>query len=214
MENINIEQFLTNVDETKLDEVIEKARQKKKRSLDRRVVELEDWQKKASARIKILINDNKELGNNVTDLKKKLKEVEIDTKSVTDTLIIHGTERRMLENHIHSLVFHELGKNTLRNDLFHGLLTRNCKAHLSKSLAVASFNWINVNDLNTAKTLANRYLNKTTIHMLMRKKADEIFKKFDKINKSKKKVLTEKQIAQYHKLELLIEECGGNIYEI
>jgi len=33
MENINIEQFLTNVDETKLDEVIEKARQKKKRSL-------------------------------------------------------------------------------------------------------------------------------------------------------------------------------------
>lgn len=214
MENINIEQFLTNVDETKLDEVIEKARQKKKRSLDRRVAELEDWKKKASVNITILINDKKELINNINNLEQNLKELEIDTKSVTDTLIIHGTERRVLENHIHSLVFQELGKNTLRNDLFHGLLTRNCKLHLSKSLAVASFNWINVNDLNTARTLANRYLNKTTIHMLMRKKADEIFKKFDKINKSKKKVLTEKQIAQYHKLELLIEECGGNIYEI
>ena len=214
MENINIEQFLTNVDETKLDEVIEKARQKKKRSLDRRVVELEDWQKKASVNITILINDKKELINNINNLEQNLKELEIDTKSVTDTLIIHGTERRMLENHIHSLVFHELEKNTLRNDLFHGLLTRNCKAHLSKSLAVASFNWININDLNTAKTLANRYLNKTTIHMLMRNKADEMFKKIDKINKSKKKLLTEKQIVQHHKLELLIEECGGNPYEI
>lgn len=152
--------------------------------------------------------------NNINNLEQNLKELETYTKSVTDTLIIHGTKRRVLENHIHSLVFQELGKNTLRNDLFHGLLTRNCKLHLSKSLAVASFNWINVNDLNTARTLANRYLNKTTIHMLMRKKVDEIFKKFDKINKSKKKVLTEKQIAQYHKLELLIEECGGNIYEI
>ena len=129
MENINIEQFLTNVDETKLDEVIEKARQKKKRTLDRRVIELEDWQKKASARIKILINDNKELRNNFTDLKEKLKEVEKDTKSVTDTLIIHGIERRVLENHIHSLVFQELGKNTLRNDLLNSARTTRDFSH-------------------------------------------------------------------------------------
>jgi hypothetical protein len=242
MENINIENFLEEADETQLTELIEKANQKKRKSLDRRVAELENWKKQIGVEIKILRNDNtelkgkydnlknknkklteqytelendnKELKQEHSDLTKNFNDLKDDTTKVTDTLIIHGTERRELEKYIHSLVYKEIGKDTLRDQLFHGLLTSKCKHHLSDSLTVASFNWIYVKDVAVAKTLSMKYLNKTTIHNLMQEKAIKIQKDFDKLDKSKNKKLTDKQIKQKNILELLIEECEGDVYEI
>jgi hypothetical protein len=215
MENKVLNIDFENMNEEQLLEIQEKAKNQRQKSLDRRVIELENWRIQADSKINVLNNNYKNLQEDNEKLTTKVEKIKQETDKVTDSLMIHGIERRNLEKYIHSVIYKELEKDSIKDLLFHRLLTSKCKSHLSASLTVSSFNWIKVDDIVIAKTLAMKYLNKATIHNLMRKRASELYNEFNpKIQRKTKKILTAYKLKQKNLLELLIEECGGNLDEI
>ena len=179
-----------------------------------RVVQLENKFKKAIAEIenqKIVI---KKLEAIITEQGSIIKDVSIETNKVTKTLLTHGYEQRKLENKMHSLIYKEIPKtDTLRNELFHGVLTESCKRHINKSLGVSAFKWIEINDIVIVEGLIKKYLNKTTIHNLMQRKADEWMKEYNE-SKDKGLVITSTKARKFSLLDQLADELGGNINAI
>jgi uncharacterized coiled-coil DUF342 family protein len=201
------------MNEEEMELIIQKVQEQKRKSLDKRVVELENWKKKADSEIKVLRKDKMDLNNKIKELEEVIENTEEKTKQITETLFTHGKQKRELEKHIHRLVYKTIGRNTLRDDLFHGYLTANCKKHLNESLDVSKFDWIEVKDLDIAKRLSTKFLTSVTIHSLMQRNANNLF---DKMNNSKKdnSKLNAENARKYELLEKLIEEVGGDVNAI
>lgn len=211
MENRVINIDFENLTDLQIMEIEEKTREHKHKSLERRVVELENWKRQAKSEINILIESKNELMEFNKKLLEDVESMRVKTSQVTDTLLTHGMEKRKLENVIHKLVYNEIKKDSLKDQLFHGTLTAKCKAHIEKSLGVTAFHWIEVKDVSMAEGLAKKFLNKVTIHNEMQKKAIKLDGDYEKL---KGKMLTDRQIKQKGLLELLIDECGGDKYAI
>jgi chromosome segregation ATPase len=213
MENkvINLEFDSMNDEEMEL--IIQKAQEYKRKSLDKRVAELENWRKQAKSEIEVLRKDKVSLTEKVKELEDVIEVTKEETNQITKTLFTHGTQKRELENHIHRLVYKEIGEDSLRDELFHGCLTASCKKHINKSLNVSQFNWIEVKDLNVAKRLSSKFLDSVTIHSLMQKSATDLFEKMNNSKKDNSKS-NGKNARRYELLEKLLEEVGGNIYAI
>lgn len=212
-ENIDFDKVLMSMTPEEIATLEDKTKNYKQKSLDRRVAELENWRNQTKVELNILRSDNKELKENNEKLSMQIGELQEETKKVTKTLLTHGTEKRKLENYINIIIYNELKKNTIRDELFHGCLTSNCKKHISKSLCSSSFNWIEVEDVDNAKKIAMKFLNKATIHSLMRKEATRLNEQHKKSKKDNKKS-TIGMARKFELLELLIDEVGGDINEI
>lgn len=78
---------------------------------------------------------------------------------------------------------------------------------------MSSFNWIEVEDVDNAKKIAIKFLNKATIHSLMRKEANRLDEQYKK-SKTDNKKSTVGMARKFELLELLIDEVGGDVNEI
>ena len=183
-------------------------------SLVEQVGEMKNTILKLENTIKTIENSNKDIKEDNEKLKNQVSEMQEDTDKVTKTLLTHGTEKRQLENHIHKLIYKEISKHSIRDELFHGYLTKCCKGHITKSLGVSAFQWIEVDDIETVKRLSMKFLNKVAIHNLMRKETVRLNLQLEKTNKDNKKGVSNGKARRFELLELLIEEVGGNIDEI
>jgi chromosome segregation ATPase len=214
-ENIDFDKVLMRMSPEEIVEWEEKARSYKQKSLDRRVAELENWKKQATTEIKCLAEENNELKEKNEKFEEQLEVMQESTNKVTDTLLTHGKEKRELDKYISSLVYKELHKDSLKDELFHGHLTSCCKTSICESLNVGAMQWIEVKDLDIAKKLSVKFLNKVTIHSLMRKYADKLNKDYERSKMdNKKESLSLGKARKYELLELLLEEIGGDLYEI
>ena len=218
MENNVINIDFKNMTEEQLTIIEEQSKKYKRISLENRVAELEDWKIKHVTNSDLLQNDydnlsieHKKLSASTSTLMEVVEDMQVKTAKITDTLLTHGLEKRNLENRIHSLVYKELDKGSIRDQLFHGLLTAKCKYHITKSLGVSSFMWIQVKDLSVAEKLASVFLNKTTMHNEMQNKAQELHNNFQKLTGKK---ITDRDIKRKGLLDTLVEECEGNIHTI
>ena len=110
------------------------------------------------------------------------------TNKVTDTSLTHGKEKRELDRYISSLVYKTTIKDSIRDELFHGYLTSSCKKSICESLNVGAMQWIEVKDLDMAKKLSVKFLNKVTVHSLMRKYADKLNKEYEKSKMDNKNI--------------------------
>ncbi|WP_039230863.1 hypothetical protein [Clostridium haemolyticum] len=206
MENKVINVDFESMTSEQLMEIQEKAKETRLKKAENKINELKDSYKKINNAIKILKEENKEL-------KEKVSLIQSETSQVTKTLLTHGKERRELENHLHKIIYDELNKDSMRDKLFHGDLTRICKADICKSLNVGSFLWIEVKDIDIAKRLAYKSLNKESIHRIMRKRTDDLRKKYDKLETQNAK-LTDREKRQSILLNELLEEVNGDASEI
>lgn len=163
-----------------------------------------------------LLNDNYlNLKENNEKLEEQVSVMQESTDKVTETLLTHGKEKRDLDKHVSSLVYKELHKDSLRDELFHGYLTSCCKKSICDSLNVGAMQWIEVKDVDVAKRLAIKFLNKVTIHSLMRKYTNKLNKEYEKSKMdNKKENLSLGKARKFELLELLIDEVGGDINEI
>ncbi|MCD3319536.1 hypothetical protein G8V07_14250 [Clostridium botulinum D/C] len=206
MENKVINVDFESMTSEQLMEIQEKAKETRLKKADNKIGKLQDSYKKINNAIKILKEENKEL-------KEQVKQIQIETNQVTKTLLTHGKERRELENHLHKIIYNELSKDSIRDKLFHGDLTRICKAEICQSLNISSFLWIEVKDVDIAKRLAYKSLNKESIHRIMRKRTTDLLKKYDKLE-AKNTKLTDREKRQSVLLNELLEEVNGNASEI
>lgn len=213
--NIDFDKALMNMTPEQITELEEKAKTYKQKSLDRRVADLENNKKQLKAEIDDLRNDISELIEDNKKLTVKVGDMQEDTDKVTKTLLTHGTERRELENLMHNIIYKEIKKGSIRDELFHGSLTKACKGHLNKSLGVSSFQWIEVKDIEIVKGLIVKFLNKVSIHNLMRKSTNSLRKEYEKSKMdNKKESISLGKARKFELFELLIDEIGGNEYEI
>ena len=75
--------------------------------------------------------------------------------------------------------------------------------------------WIEIKDVDDAKRLSVKFLNKVTMHSLMRKYANKLNKEDEESKMdNKKESLSLGKARKYELLELLIDEIGGDINEI
>ena len=214
-ENIDFDKVLMTMTPEQIIEWEDKAKNYKQKSLDRRVAELENWRTQATSEIKYLVNENKELKDKNEKFEIQLGIMQISTDKVTETLLTHGKEKRELDKHVSYLVYKETTKDSIRDELFHGYLTSCCKKSVCESLNVGAMQWIEVKDLDMAKKLSVKFLNKVTIHNLMRKYADKLNKEYEKSKMdNKKESLSLGRARKFELLELLIDEVGGDLYEI
>ena len=86
MENVTVIDF-EKYSEEELDLFVEKAKEQKQKSLDRRITEIENWKAQAESKIEVVENDNKVLQEDNEKLKKGLSEV----KDKTDILEFEDT---------------------------------------------------------------------------------------------------------------------------
>ena len=70
------------------------------------------------------------VGKTTEVLKEGLKKITEETDNITKTFMTNSKEKRDCEKYMHRLIYNELGKDSIRDQLFHGLLTRSCKNHL------------------------------------------------------------------------------------
>ena len=154
------------------------------------------------------------LKQNSEETKVILEEISVETNKVTKTLLTHGIERRKLENNIHRLIYKEVPKSdSLRDELFHASLSRACKGHINKSFGVSGFVWLEIADMDAIETITKKYLNKSTIHNLMQKTAEDLFKKSNEA-KDNSQVVTPSMARKFKLLEELTDKIGGNINAI
>ena len=229
MENriINIEQM----SDEELSLFQERINQRKQKSIEERlkaiereftqddnykglVIDLRDKLIKMNMEIELQNAIIKGLKQNSEESKIKLDEISVETNKVTKTLLTHGIERRKLENNIHRLIYKEVPKSdSLRDELFHASLSRACKGHINKSFGVSGFVWLEIADMDAIETITKKYLNKTTIHNLMQKTAEDLFKKSNEA-KDNDQVVTPSMARKFKLLEELTDKIGGNINAI
>lgn len=139
-------------------------------------------------------------------LEESLKKVTRETDEITKTFMTNGAIKRDCEKYINSLIYKEFPKNSLKNELLHGDLTSKCKKHLSSSFNVSSFNWLKIDDEKAICSVAKSYLSPKNIHILARKRVDELHKEMD-VKKGQKHI-TFRKARQYELVTLLLEEIG------
>ena len=214
MENNVLNIDFENMSEDQLVLIEKKSKEYRKKTLDRRVAELEDWKKKEESKVALLEQSNKKLEISNKDLMAKVGEMSKETDKITKTFLTDGASSWYVTNIIHKLVYIELKENSVKDKLFHGTLTRKCKAHIKKQFQVSAWCWIKSKDKFEAEKLARKFLNKTVIHSIIQNEAtglDEFYKKCDRNPNTK---LSDKKISDRVLLELLIDECGGDLYAI
>ncbi|WP_346938140.1 hypothetical protein [uncultured Clostridium sp.] len=170
--------------------------------------------KELSNNVKNILDDNKNIKEDNEKLKIVVDEMSKETNKVTKTLLTHGSEKRKLENSIHNLIYRELKKDSLRDELFHGFLSKSCKYHINKSLGVSAFQWIEIDDISIVETLIMKFLNKTNIHSLMRKETSRLKVVSENSKKENKKKISEGNARKFELLEKLLEDVGGDTYAI
>lgn len=153
------------------------------------------------------------LNETVIIFKEEINKVQKETESVTKTLLTHGSLKRELDNYIHRIIYNELTKDSLRDELFHGTLSRNCKAHIVKALDVSSYPYVRVEDLDTAKKLSNKCLSSVNIHNMMKKESERLMIKLENSNSDNSKTGTY-LARKFELLDKLLDEVGGNINAI
>lgn len=174
-----------------------------------RMKQIEDNQKKQLRDVTLLKKDLESMKETVEALGENLKKVTEETDNITKTFMTNSKEKRDCEKYMHSLIYKELVKGSIRDQLFHGLLTRSCKNHLVNTFPNASsFNWLKVDDVNTILGVAKTFLSSKNIHKLMRKQAQKIHKEKES---NKIKNIGVQKLRQYELLELLLEEVGYDI---
>lgn len=209
MENKIINLDYESMSNEELAQIQEKIKETRLRKMENKTAKLEDRIIKLQTNLGLLKDDNKDIKKKNKELELKFKNIQEETNQITKTLFTHGKEKRELENHLHKIIYKELEKNSTRDELFHGDLTRICKYELCKSLGVNSFAWIEVKDVDIAKRLAYKILNKEFIHRLMRNKTKDLQSKMDKLQATNKKP-TERELRRFQLLEELLEEIEGN----
>ncbi|APH20821.1 TPA: hypothetical protein ACXDAY_002323 [Clostridium botulinum] len=209
MENRIINLDYESMSNEELAQIQEKIKETRLKKIEKKTSGLEDRFKKLKNAFDLLKDDNNKIKEKNQQLEDNLKSIQKETNQITKTLFTHGKEKRELENHLHEIIYKELEKNSTRDELFHGDLTRICKYELCKSLGVSSFAWIEVKDVDIAKRLAYKILNKEFMHRLMRNKTKDLQLKMDKLQTTNKKP-TEREYRKFELLEELLEEVEGN----
>lgn len=88
----------------------------------------------------------------------------------TDCFYNHADARKSFDNHVHQLTYRFTGDNTdIKDKLFHSIITRNCKANVTKSLNVGEVGRIKVSDLDMAKRLADCYMTSFQVDSIINK---------------------------------------------
>jgi hypothetical protein len=208
----DIKNVLLTMNAKELRELEEQAKEQRLTSVEDEIKSINDDYAKLRADFNLLNNSYSQLKENNEILIDKVEIMQTSTDKVTETLLTHGREKRDLDKHVSCLVYKETIKDSIRDELFHGYLTSCCKKSICESLNVGAMQWIEVKDLDMAKKLAIKFLNKVTIHNLMRKYADKLNKEYEKSKMDNKKESL--SLGRARKFELLIDEVGGDLYEI
>lgn len=209
MENKIINLNYEDMSSEQLEQIQQKIKEARFKKVEKSTAKNKDAVEKLKTELKLLNDDNENNKKRIEELKKELKTVTKETNQITKTLITHGKEKNELERHLHKIIYKEIGKGTTKDQLFHGDLTRLCKHSICESLNVGSFPWIEVKDIDMAKRLAYKCLNKVAIHKLMREKTKKLQAKLDKIQSTNKKP-TERETRKFQLLEDLLDEIEGN----
>lgn len=211
----NVKNLLLSMDAKELKELEEQSKELRLIKVEDKLSDIEDKYNKLKSKFDILNDNYSDLKEDNKKLSEQVIIMQESTDKVTETLLTHGKEKRDLDKHVSSLVYKELQKDSLRDELFHGYLTSCCKKSICDSLNVGAIQWIEVKDISVAKTLAIKFLNKVTIHSLMRKYTNKLNKEYE-ISKmdNKKESLSIGKARKFELLELLIDEIGGDINEI
>ncbi|OSA95779.1 UNVERIFIED_ORG: hypothetical protein B2H93_04985 [Clostridium botulinum] len=215
MRKEDIKKALLIMSSKELKEIEEEAKETRLSNVENEIELVNDKYNKLISEFNIIKNDYSGLEEENKKFKEQLEVMQESTNKVTDTLLTHGKEKRSLDKHVSSLVYKELHKDSLRDEIFHGYLTSCCKKSICESLNVGAMQWIEIGDVDMAKTLAIKFLNKVTIHSLMRKYANKLNKEYE-LSKmdNKKESISLGKARKFELLELLIEEVGGDINEI
>lgn len=231
-----MENKIINIDEMSFEELSamqERINQRKQQSLEERVKSLEnefdkgnsdgrvvtlestkgDIEKKFFTGLELLKTKIDKMSSELSESKEKINNIQEETESVTKTLLTHGSLKRELDNHIHRIIYNQLQKDTLRDELFHGTLSRNCKAHIVKALDVPSYPYIRIDDLDTAKKLSNKCLSSVNIHNMMKKESERLMIKLENSNNDNSKTGTH-LARKFSLLDKLLDEVGGDISAI
>ncbi len=171
-----------------------------------RLKQVENNQKIQSRDMVLLKKEIQSMRETTEVLKEGLKKITEETDNITKTFMTNSKEKRDCEKYMHRLIYNELGKDSIRDQLFHGLLTRSCKNHLVNTFPnVSSFNWLRVDDIDIILGITKTFLSSKNIHKLMRKQAQKIYKEKEK---NKVKNISSQKLRQYELLEVLLEEVG------
>lgn len=209
MENKIIKLDFEDMTNEELIEIQERVKEVRLKKVENKIGNLEDINKKIKNALEILEIKNKELEEGNKIIQNKINILQDEIEGVTKTLMTHGKEKRELQNHLHRIIYNELYKESVRDELFHGDLTRGCKHYLCQELNASKFDLIKVENIDIAKELAYKFLSKENIHRIMRRRTRELLNKFDKLQSTNKK-LKEKENRQLELLDELLEEVGGN----
>lgn len=177
-------------------------------SIDRGLDKLKEDMVVMNTKVNDLKEENEKIKEELEKAKEDFKGVKEETDGITKTFMTNGHIKRGCEKYINSLVYKEYEKNSIKDELLHGFLTAKCKKHLSNSFNVNSFNWLRIDDEEAICKIAKVYLSPKNIHILARKKVNELYKEMEE--KKTQKHITPRKARQYELVTLLLEEIGGD----
>lgn len=134
----------------------------------------------------------------------KIKGLSENYDNITKTFLMNGNIKRKFDKYISSLTYKMTGgKDSIKDRLFHGDITRACKAHIINSLVVTNVNFIKVDDFEDTKKLANCFMKPYAIKEVIKKKMEKLRKKDD----SKVGLKTEQKLLY----DAYLDETNGGI---